>query len=525
MASSFNPEAPILLYDLRAHANPGRRNDRFWFCWPAWAFQVVAPANPHRQINVLQRTVLGLLRSSHLTASEIAERLAIDQELAAFVVIELQGQGYVEEGPHWGVTQRGLRQLRGEEEASTDLEVGWVFQNPWTRELWPFIAPGLEQASTTQRGEYRQLNLGSTGSPWDQRIWIQQTSRGYRSPDAREILSASRRHRQLRRRSERQRRQGSYWVDAEEEREVPIPDGLDIRRLTTIREEPESVFLTSYLYVPKVTDEMDVDWHACDFFGHGSNPTLRRQLIMRAEEFPPLSNALSNWIGRAHYYDGFEGFREHQRQIRERAKGLLVQCMSVQVETCPERERLRRVFEALCEVELLGEQANSARRESVLLECRKTLERSFRELAKRYPLDGVWEDMSGDRDLDAVLLQRISEELGIEAIPESFQRVKQYQVRAVSDYDDAWRLRALIVATMLAARRDPEHPLHRVAIEAPDLLDTLDGIASAAGRASHDNDHSPLTFEDLREVVDDLVRILCVFHQLSYQPVLDLNYE
>ena len=43
MAAPFGPETPILFYEPRAHANPGRRNDREWLFWPAWAFRVVAP--------------------------------------------------------------------------------------------------------------------------------------------------------------------------------------------------------------------------------------------------------------------------------------------------------------------------------------------------------------------------------------------------------------------------------------------------------------------------------------------------
>lgn len=520
MVSSFGVEAPILRYGLRSHANPGRRNDRFWFCWPAWAFQVVAPSNPRRQINVIQSTVLALLRSSRLTATEIAERLGIDRELAAFVVIELQGQGYVQEGADWVVTKRGHQLLRGEEEASAELEAGWVFQDPWSKDLWPFIAPALEQAPTTHDGKYRRLNLGSTGSPWDQRIWVQDTSEGYRSPIAEEILRASRRHERFKRRSERRKRQHEDWSD--DELDMPAPAGLDMRRITTIQDEPEPVFLTSYLYVPQDTNEMDVDWHACDFFGQGSNPTLRRYLSRRAAEFKPLSDALSTWMGNTCYFDDFEAYQKHTDKIRKQARGLLLRCMSIQVEQCPEAERLQEVFEMLCEVAHLGEDANTSRREHVLLGCRKTLERAFREMAEEYPLNGVSKEMSYDSDVNSALIERVANELGLDPIPDSFKRAKKGQVRAVSDYDDAWRLRPLIVATMLAARQEPQHPLHRVAAQSPDLLSTLDDITSAAGSAAHDNDNPPLTFEALRDTVDDLARLLCLFHDISHSPLQEV---
>ncbi|MBP8197905.1 MAG: hypothetical protein KAX64_05030, partial [Chromatiaceae bacterium] len=90
MDASFVPEAQVLWYAPRSHAKPGPRNDRGYLLWPAWAHRVMAPEVRERLLNPLALAVLGLLAASRLTAKEVANHLAIHQELAAYVVADLQ---------------------------------------------------------------------------------------------------------------------------------------------------------------------------------------------------------------------------------------------------------------------------------------------------------------------------------------------------------------------------------------------------------------------------------------------------
>ena len=167
MAASFGPDTPVLDYGPRAHADPGRRNDRVWLGWPAWAFRVVAPKLRSTRLNALQKAVLGVLRASKLTAAELGNRLGIHRELAAFVVADLRESACVDS--KWAVTETGIGLLEEEQAESAELVPGWVFRDGLSERLLPFVAPALEYARMLAGdGPFRSLDLGTTGSPWRQ---------------------------------------------------------------------------------------------------------------------------------------------------------------------------------------------------------------------------------------------------------------------------------------------------------------------------------------------------------------------
>ena len=513
MAHSFEGDVPTLRYVLRAHANPGKRNDRFWFCWPALAFRVVAPIHKKRSMNILQRSVLGVLRAANLTAQEVAVRLGVHPELVAHVVVELQGRGRLSDT--WEVTERGQRALLEEEATEAQLEASWVFQDPWSQDLWPFVASSLQQASVdVDANDRRVLQLGTTGSPWTQSLWsVKPPQTSGRVPSPEEILRASRRQQRFQERSQRM----EHWDDDSEFSSV---SGMELSRITTIQDTPEPVFLVSYLY--GVQGQKSHDWYACDFFGFGSNPKLRRRFSEEARDFRPLQEQLSRWLGKTTSHANFEAYQGLMDQIRQEAEALLYRCMTAHIADHPERERLQRVFQALYEVYLVEGSVDASRCETVLIECRKTLEFFFCQLAKTHSLQGVSESMSrNDQELNDALICQAANDVGLDAPPASLRRARRGQVKSVSEHNDAWRLRPLIVATLLAARHDPSHPLRRVANQAPSVLETLDDLASSAGGASHANEHG-WGFEILRDAVDDLARVICLFRELPHQTLSDV---
>lgn len=513
MAHLFEGDVPTLMYQLRAHGHPGRRNDRFWFCWPALAYRVVAPVQRTRQMNVLQRTILGVLRSTNLTAQEIAVRLGIHRELVAHVVMELQVQGRLNED--WEITERGRCALLNEEAAEAELEAAWVFQDPWTRDLWPFVVSDLQQANVTiASNKRRSLQLGSTGSPWTQSLWtVEPPDISKHIPSPSEILRASRRQRRFQDRAQRM----DQWEG--DDLSQPIGESVSLSRITTIQDTPEPVFFVSYLY--GIQGQRGHDWYACDFFGFGSNPTLRRQFNDVARKFPPLQTALSQWLGKTTVHKDFGALQEMLQKIQQEAKSMLYRCMTAHIaDHTEEAERLQRIFSTLYEIHVYDTFADMARYELVLSECRKTLEFFFSHLAEDFPLRGVYNDMSQNADINKALISRAASDIGLNPPPESFLRVRKNLVKSVSEHNDAWRLRPLIVATLLASRKDPSHPFRRVATQSPDLLTTLDELASISGQASHANDKR-WDFESLCEAVDCVTRTICLFRELPHQTVSD----
>ena len=453
MAASFGPETPILSYGPRAHANPGRRNDREWLFWPAWAFRVVAPEFRSCDINELQKAVLGVLRASRLTAIELGECLGVHQELAAFVVTELQAQGRID--PEWEVTTHGIELLEKEYEESANFVPGWVFRDPWNGNLWPFVAPSLEYARTAQDEKgYPVLELGTTGKPWKQRAWMQVPPDEHRAepPDAREILRIVLRHKRLGRRLQH------LGVWEAEDLETAAVVGVDLNRISSIEAEPEPVFLSSYLYVPQDGEDRDSDWYACDFFGRGSDQILRQLVIQEAEKEQHLAGRLDRLLGRTLCYNDFDGYRCVVEKRNSKARMLLEQTLTIDVNHHNIDEPLMEVIEGWLEIRDLAEAASQRHQRNVLMSCRRTLEQLFSDVAKRWPLAGVADRLCRDREFNVATLQAAANDVGLTELPEVLCRVPPSHVRSVSDYDDSWRLRPLVVATLLRARNEEAIP-------------------------------------------------------------------
>lgn len=514
---SFGPETSILSYRPHAHANPGGRNDRVWVYWPAKAFRVVAPELRDRSFNVLQKAVLGVLRASRLTAAELGGCLGVHPELAAFVSTELQEQGRLDSD--WTVTKRGVDLLEQESEESANLVPGWVFRDPWSGNLWPFVASSLEHARTVP-GETGTgsplLDLGTTGSPWRQRAWAQlpPDGQGTDPPDAREILRAALRHKRL------GRRRQQVGVHLDEDMDGVNAVGLDLNRLSGIDPEPTPVFLVSFLYVPRDGDDCDDDWHACDFFGRGSDPALRRLVIQAAEEDgrQGLARRLDRLIGLTRHSD-FDTFRRAARNRRRKADRLLERALTLDVRRHDVAEPLAEMLDGWIELRDLGDAAGRWRRDGVLMSGRKALERLFAEVAGAWPLAGVSERLSYDRKTNGELLRRTAREIGLAGLPEALCGVRKGQVHAVSDYADSWRLRPLVVATLLGARDAPGHPLRTAAGKAPDVLERIERVASLGGEAAHGSEDGRLGVDTANTTVQETLEIVGLLLDLPVRTI------
>jgi len=516
MAASFGPETPILSYGPRAHAhsNPGKRNDREWLFWPAWAFRVVAPEFRSRGVNALQKAVLGVLRASRLTATELGECLGVHHELAAFVVAELQIQGRIDE--EWAVTTHGIELLEKEYEESANFVPGWVFRDPWNGNLWPFVAPSLEYARTAQdeRG-YPVLELGTTGNPWRQRAWMQVPPGEQRAepPDAREVLRAALRHKRLGRRSQH------LGVWEAEDLETAAVVGVDLNRISSIEAEPEPVFLSSYLYVPQDGDDRDSDWYACDFFGRGSDQVLRQLVVQVAKQEQHLAGRLDRLLGRTRYYDNFDEFKRVAEKRKSMARMLLEQVLTIDVNHHNIDEPLVETLEEWLEIRDLAEAASQRHQRNVLTSCRRTLERLFSNVAKRWPLVGVADRLCRDREVNAATLRATANDIGLTELPEVLCRVSPGHVRSVSDYDDSWRLRPLVVATLLRARDEESHPLRSVGKKAPDFLARIERVTKLGGEAAHGGDNEPIDPDSVNTSVRETLEIVGLLLNLPVRPI------
>ena len=516
MAASFGPDTRMLFYGPRPHANPGGRNDRVWLGWPAWAFRVVAPEFSSNRLNALQRAALGVLRASKLTASELGHRLGIHSELAAFVVAESQEQQLVDSD--WAVTRAGVQLLEDELAESAKLVPGWVFRDGLSGRLLPFVAPALEYAHTVHgKGRFPLLDLGSTGSPWPQRVQMLGPPEESRpeTPESAEVLRAVRQSQRL---EQRWQRVGVY-EDEVDDQEI---SGVDLNRLSSIEPEPQGVYLVTYLYTPR-GDDKDGDWYACEFFGRGYDPTLRRWVMDAAKRTPRLAPLLDQRLFAATPHRDLAAFQQTAMDRRSRARKLLQRALTIEIVNHAVADEMQQVLDAYLEWREVGDRAGPRHARNVLMECRGAMERLFKEVAEESLHHGVWQKLSSEsKELNRAVLRAAAKQVGLSSLPDAMCRVSRGQVRAVSDYDNSWRLRPLVVATLLRARDDATHPLALAAKRDPHVLERVEHVAKHGGKAAHTSGGSTPEVIEIDEVVQDTLDVAALLLDLPTRPLKEV---
>lgn len=534
MAPSFNPtDTPILWYGPKAHTNPGRRNDRCYLLWPAWAHRVMAPQIQPRKLNLLATAILRIYRASRLTAVEIGKHLGIEQELAAYVIVELQGAGYLSDD--YQVTQSGVGLLENEAEARIKLTPGWVFRDPWSKKLWPFVArEWLDAETTISDSGYPQLLLGTKGKPWAQRTFTQHPDKIQpRPPEPYEILRAAEQQRRIDRRIQKLERP---WVeDTEDELSINAPEKLDLVRIVEIEAQATPVYLATFLYVPQEDKNEGLDWYACDFFGRHYSPELKRRVAEVAKSNPHLECELDKLLGRTVLDSSLADHRLRAEKREKAAKLELDDLLSLDVRKHPIYPALISLIDNWLELEELDAFGSKNKCENLLQSCRKVLEGVFGELKKDFPLTGIWRDGSRttrkgtpawriplDDQLREEMYVSAAKQLGVVNVPDSFLNVKGGQIKAVSDFENSWQLRPLLMATVLGAEREPNHPLRRAAVTLPDILNRADDLANQAGAAAHHAGETQLNRQSLQRAINNTLKIVGSLLEL---PVKELTEQ
>lgn len=131
--------------------------------WPVevWAVQVPAPSSG---INVLQEAVLGLMRAGVKDLLEMALLLALDKDLAAFIIAqELQPRGWLDQ--RLNITEKGKNALAGEADSDMPPQAMYAFRDSLTGQWLPRLSEGLPSihpvpGSRSQKPKF-ELNLDS----------------------------------------------------------------------------------------------------------------------------------------------------------------------------------------------------------------------------------------------------------------------------------------------------------------------------------------------------------------------------
>ena len=496
MAFAFRSDVPILDLGPRPHERIPV-GEREYVLWPALAYRVVAPDNNANELNFLQHAVLGLCGAGCRSAELIANHLHIHPQLALLILEELHRRALIDRD---GKPERNGNAIQGRETSHPDRMIaGWVFQDPWSGELWPRFASKFNYCQTEAEDDsFAHLSFGSTGRPWQRRAFkqIPPPECTWPQPTPLQVLRAADLHRRALKRTQ-DSEEGS-----DEEFTSPAPT-MGISRISLIEPEPRPVFLMTFLYTPH-TKAATTDWYVCEPFGFGPSAKFRRTVEARLADSRGLTAALERLLRKSVHgdWDGYRAWRERLRATAE---------LSVELHLTIEARTLR-AYEHLVEMEMALEEATEDTSEyakrRIGIACRSVLEAMFQDLAIRHPLKGISAGLysrgspNSDREYIRERYRQAAATVGFAGeIPQSFLNVKPEHIRSVAEYHNGWRLRPAIIATLLLAARSADHPFRNAAQKVPNLLAELDAVASLSGEAAHAGD-SEQSLDNLRSATE-----------------------
>ena len=520
MALLFKREAPVLHFGPRLPKDPStnqrmRWSERRFVLWPALMYRVVAPEVRDRELNVLQKAVLGMCRAGTTNVQRIGDRLHIHPDLAALIYLELQERGLL--GSNGLPTEKGRELFEEETLDARRMVTGHVFQDPWSGDLWPRFVEKLDYVELQQNANgFPDLVLGSKGKPRRERAFtvLPGDLALPPAPGASDIVRVTRRHRSALRRSE-------SYESADEDDTFAHAGSVVLERVSLVDDRPTPVFVTSFMYLPEAGD-LAGEWHACDPFGLGVSPTLRRALEREMRSSSGLRSVLEGMIGRS--LD--EQIQDQQRwaaEIRAMAINNVEKALSISARDLPQYEDLVALEYAHVEAELLGDSCPDHKLRALVGDARRALEATFGAILQRHPPRQVWRRVYTDRrpvEDDAYcqgVYEASAKAVGFHVpLPEALARVKPNHVKAACYPDGNWRLRGAIIAAVLSARDDRAHPLRRAAAQEPKFLELLDGVARAGG-AVHAGAERP-SLQSVLPVVADVHRAVGLLSGLG-QPL------
>jgi hypothetical protein len=514
MDNAFQSDAPIVFFKQHFRRDPGPRK---YILWPMWVYRVVAPELRKRQLNVLKSAVLGMRRAGLVEAGQIALKLAIDAQLAAVISLELLNEKLVDEQGR--PTPKGINALKDEASDAGKLVVGHVFQDPWSGKLWHRFITQLSYAQCEVGRDGKPILVrGPVGKPRKSDAYMHLPS-GIgmpSSPDAAEILDACRWHRSAIR---------GFEPGFDEEgsgREVLPADPERLERIALIDEQPQACFVVTTLYLPK-DDRVQSEWFVTDPFGLEENVSLHRAIQSELTRSVDLRREVGKLIGRS--LDDHRGKQlEWLEAVRTQSATEVERRLTVNARRLTYFEGLVSMESAIQQATLLSEACPEDLRRNVLTGARRVLEAVFGTLAGRYPLHGIWKPLyvgdspNTDRTFIRQAYEAAREAVGFAGpLPEAFASIKPSVLRSACGARDNWRLRPMIMATVLAARKEAGHPFRRVARVAPTLLSELDVLVEAAGDATHAGGEAP-TVEACKRLALKAYETVALLEDLPFEP-------
>ena len=293
MAASFDKTCAIV--DLSPTPKPLSAKGRQWILWPVWAYRIIAPQPVPERLNLFQRSVLSLCRAGIVHAGDIGDTLALGSELAAHILVQLEGMGLLDRRKQ--LTERANRLLDEEPDDQVEPMVGYVFADHFSKILYPHFRRGvLPYAEGEIRGRSADVERGTVGDPRpvEARVVWPYGNGHPPPPSPRDILQAC--SKSIRAEVAYKRSMGE---DSSELNGLAVNTlKRHLNQVVLLDNVPEPMFLTTFVFVPQDVSRASL-WQVCDPFGLGTSSSLRKRIETLAAQSSEVGGILKNAIKRA----------------------------------------------------------------------------------------------------------------------------------------------------------------------------------------------------------------------------------
>jgi hypothetical protein len=294
---------PCYYFDSRVPRGRKGKTPQFeLLLMPFNCYRIVAPIRKPRQLNILESAVLGLIRVGlrNPSISEVARYIDVNLHLAGRIVQDLMERNWVDENMR--MTPQGKAMLEQDEEASSDLITGYIFQEPVSGDVMPHFVTSLGQPRE-YRG--RRIELGTSKGEPDSKSAFMIYRRGFpvaKCPSGAAIADAVELSTRQNLRVERQQRRKHVDGPADSDRQLhhAISDH-HLEKISIVDERPEKLWIATYVHAVESAPESQ--WAAVDPFGNFQYPWLKKRLE-KIMELPQQKNlkeridGLLEWLGK-----------------------------------------------------------------------------------------------------------------------------------------------------------------------------------------------------------------------------------
>lgn len=479
------PRARVLSYDQRDPSD-----GRLCVMWPAWAYRVTAPVLKYRGLDLFERVVLGLCQAGVRQPDRMGALIELDARLCAHILDRAVGAGHLNKRHE--LTDQGRQAMRtGSAADSTEWQVCYVFEDPFSGELWPRTTDSLREAYVLRSQlEGVELQLGTAGkSDRATARRVLPPDRPPQRPNAARVVAAASEDRDARRVfkvRQYERRSGLAPVAAPKGLAGPhvaggFPENIPELNRVAFLNDPEPVYLVGFLEVSGNADNETAEaWTAYDPFGMGPSDFFQ-SLVYRFG----LDNGTLDEEIRARAAAELAAASARYNQADQDLRDLLEQRLAHDFGA--EIRGDRDAFDLMLELDMAVEStARDESMERIVHTALRLYEVLFRRMMVAYPVsDGTFQTFKNSQTLRRAMLEDAAQSIGFHGVTQLYSGIGDKELTGAYRKPEEGYLKAMFALSLLAAKEYDDHPLRRMATQQPDLPLTLAVLNPLRNRGAH----------------------------------------